>query len=1082
MTTSFFTRLTQEGAEDNLNAVIDTLSEIKASGITQLTANEFQKELKDKGMNSHLFQATQIFLESVEGLKNETYYDKHDKAGNPIGDLTIGIGLDLTKSQTSALALFYKPMPDVTWDKESKINPGKIAILTDEHLPDESYGDEFKNHLSEDQIYEIFYYTLIGVKNVSSETGTTYTYPGQIPRLIKILNQGGLGNYFFTPNQLISLLSLSFNSPNLIGPELIARLQELKDTGNDGSALLEIIECSNKNANACIAGVVGVQNRRLMEAALFHGDPEIVAMTMQQYNWLKKNCAGKDYAYVGSPSPYVIADYEKNYTGSDSAQPPVSGSSCHPTSTTYLGTNQPDKIEPTSNSNQTVFGGAGKDTVIVKPSSPSLTVALNDNDQTFTYLAGNEDDDAYYLTQTAGHVTIDDSDGVIYNDEEKAIRGLIFSTPTPYLYQFLGSSIFPNYNLNLIPSDYDQNVNQLKISWGDPQNDILINNFKSGNMDLILTDLYANPGCQVKKDYGKYSIKRLLTNNPAITGSYVAISFSSTATTTEVNANIVSPDGNILNQIPLFEINPQEFNSISFSKNSVAALNDERFVFAYQESFENSYIPLTEDKHDYYYLKAVFGSESDAEQPINLPLATPDGTCIFDHTTFRGCEIMSNPTISSNRNNFLAFYTLENQSPMSSYVLAASSLEKSTVLMTGSYYITPIAASLYDSNYVVGAIDMYQHALSFSILNSNSEIIRQIPITDNWDCASQVVAPTGQGFMVIGYNYQNPSLYGAIIYNGTTWSQPLYFTLNSKDKLLAAVGLPNNYVLLTSTCGFTLIDDMNQLVSQAALSPDLPCGAPVSVDLTEENNVVALYDKTTVDTLSCTYMDTASLQPQDRSNSATPSINSEDDPYAFTHLPDDSVTASTYFPDPNRQALKQDAFAYCSEIESYGIPSISCKVHQTNMAPNIPVTLPPIDGTLALAAVLARNIYGFFNRKSTPPIKETYLSSKAYQAELNHADQRLRKLESRFEDELSVAGLRDDWEDLRSKGKATKEEMANFMAMIDEVKEELTRDLYERLQASPLETMQNFFRPYQSAMPKRNIEPLRPAQLALPRK
>ncbi|TAK73142.1 MAG: hypothetical protein EPO11_08890 [Gammaproteobacteria bacterium] len=466
MTTPFFTTLTQEGAEDRLSTVQETLSEIEASGITQLTAKDLQKELENNGMESHLFKAIQIFLENanMEGLSPTTYYDQHDKNGNPAGDLTIGIGLNLNVS-TTPLALFYKAMPDVTWDKESTQpgHEGKIGILIDEHLPDKTYGDEFynpddkTNGLSTDQVYQMLYYTLIGAQNVPSETGKTYTYPGQINKLNSVLKKYQLDKQSFTPNQLIALLSLTYNRSSLFGKELAARLKDMLDSKNDGAVLLEMIECSNRNAQTCKSGVNGVQNRRLMEAALFHGDPKIVAMTTQQYNVLKKNCAGKGYDFAGIPNHYVLLG---DYTNSDSPQPPVPGSSCHPNSTIYLGTNHQDHFGVDPNSGQQAYGGADKDTYTAKSTSSSPTVTLANKGDNPIFLSGDEDHDTYDLDQ-AGHVTISDSDGqgVIYNSKD-VLNGFMFSTPTPDLYQFLGNATLGQYNLNLISSEYDQTINR----------------------------------------------------------------------------------------------------------------------------------------------------------------------------------------------------------------------------------------------------------------------------------------------------------------------------------------------------------------------------------------------------------------------------------------------------------------------------------------------------------------------------------------------------------------------------------------------------------------------------------------------
>lgn len=191
----------------------------------------------------------------------------------------------------------------------------------------------------------------------------------------------------------------------------------------------------------------------------------------------------KSAIFNGQPiysQPY--GDNETSYQGGETVEKKaLVYKNGEPPAYTYYGSNREDTIVALENEiHPILFGGNGNDTL--RLSSTHHT--------SYPYLAGNDGVNQYHVSSKAGHVFINDKNGQgkITIDDHYDLCGIAIATDTTKQ----AFNLFvkdKKYKLNLVPNN--TNTPSLHISWDDPNNDITLSHFKSGQLNLILAHEYA---------------------------------------------------------------------------------------------------------------------------------------------------------------------------------------------------------------------------------------------------------------------------------------------------------------------------------------------------------------------------------------------------------------------------------------------------------------------------------------------------------------------------------------------------------------------------------------------------------------
>lgn len=237
----------------------------QAVAVGSMSAQELYSSLISAGKNSPAFKPLLCYFNEVEGSCGVTYNDaktenrcpsdedftrslqtcyptiyrkglfqENHMSAESYGCVTLGIGLNLNISSSKAVVLTVRPSIDF---EELKTNFGEP------HPP-----------MSQDEIEQMFLLTLTG----ASYDGTTYD--GVVPQLIQMLKSNQLDIKPFPFNQLVALVSLTFNGEALIGPNLKTALEKDDTLG----ALIQIVEESNKEDN------IGLANRRVKDGGMYY--------------------------------------------------------------------------------------------------------------------------------------------------------------------------------------------------------------------------------------------------------------------------------------------------------------------------------------------------------------------------------------------------------------------------------------------------------------------------------------------------------------------------------------------------------------------------------------------------------------------------------------------------------------------------------------------------------------------------------------------------------------------------------------------------------------------------------------------
>lgn len=450
----------------------------KIRGLKKFSARSLLQELMSAGVQTDLFSVLREFLVYGEGFHSQTYLIN--------GHITIGVGLDLTVHPVDSKALFYELDPKRDWHFSRMMQETGFPVPA----------------LTEQQVNKLLYFTLVGVSN---HVGS---FRGLMQQFIARLALGGLADALFHPYQLIAMQSMAFNAPGLIGPGLMMALKTMLESSNDILPLMDIMHCSNANKDA------GLQNRRLKEVAMFHGDATDIQLTRQQYFHLVKSNPRKILKLVGGvPYAGLAVNHDEQFFQGDNSMPALITTTANCGSAIQYGSQHADEIvlndanilpdPPTgqrffvrsSESMDIIFAGDADDTLI-------LADPVFRSPHAYSYLAGNRGYDLYRMASFyLGHTFIFDQDKqgeLVLVDN--TLRGIAIPRDND---QFTLTVNGKDYFLTRFQLDAAEDAkHDLLLSWNDPNNDITLLDFAGGEFGIVL----ANARKELVSDLQVYDV------------------------------------------------------------------------------------------------------------------------------------------------------------------------------------------------------------------------------------------------------------------------------------------------------------------------------------------------------------------------------------------------------------------------------------------------------------------------------------------------------------------------------------------------------------------------------------------------
>lgn len=262
--------------KNTLNAIIPTLTGMHFS-VGNIVNTKDDIAVSDSGYavnNAAFFNAVREAMILHEGKRNKAYVDTANKR-------TIGIGFNMAQWGTSEEAL------------RNNLKPILEAIGVADWLA--VYNA--KEDLSDKQVEELFRITMTGRNSAGKQI-----MQWQDVTAVKLHHQLTTGtdaldaSKKISGEQLAALISLAYNVPTLVGSGVRGALLR-----NDmAAATYEVLRNSNltEKDGSLRAGVHGLANRRLAEAALFTGNANLTlpdAELWQIVGWARKSIAnGKD--------------------------------------------------------------------------------------------------------------------------------------------------------------------------------------------------------------------------------------------------------------------------------------------------------------------------------------------------------------------------------------------------------------------------------------------------------------------------------------------------------------------------------------------------------------------------------------------------------------------------------------------------------------------------------------------------------------------------------------------------------------------------------------------------------------------
>ena len=357
--------------------------------------------------NSGLYLSTKKFLTLIEKSRSQTYLID--------GDMTIGIGFDLTaNSQTSnGLLACQEILSNMGLDYN-------LAIHGVGYPP---------NGLTLSNIDTLFSYSLNGYVDQSGVNLLT----AKTKLLYLKLISNGFDDYSILPMRyVVALQSMAFQNINLIGSGLCNAIKISLQTGNDLNAVTEIIEHENR---LDATDVAGIQNRRLKEAAMLHGNPSDVHLSYRQYMKIKNYLSSQGIEVVpinGDPTDYPTTIGQPQLTFGGDPEPVQIANDIDPIN---FGTAKRDEMNLEGQKNPVALGGNDDD--VMNTANSSVFDEKGKSENSFPYLAGNLGND-FYQIQSSDVTIISDVDhrGQIMIDGQ-VLQGVAIATNTTGQYQLI---------------------------------------------------------------------------------------------------------------------------------------------------------------------------------------------------------------------------------------------------------------------------------------------------------------------------------------------------------------------------------------------------------------------------------------------------------------------------------------------------------------------------------------------------------------------------------------------------------------------------------------------------------------------
>lgn len=495
---------------------------VQTQSVGPLSATQLLKTLEFKGIASPEFLGLREFLGYVEGVRYVTYKDS-------VEVMTIGIGLNIQyPERNNAQALFYN------------IN----TALGDEFPKMQKQEGLPQPPLTSSEVDKLLYLSLIGA-TYKDATGKIIQFEGYIKRLIAALHAHGLADVPFKYYQLIALQSLVFNAPALVGKNLCEALTEMieGDPYGELNVLIEITECSNRHDD------IGLSNRRLKEAALFHGNSANVHLSWREYTRL---IAHKETAPPATLPKYGLpmGQNQDDYVGKEVVT--IDPGRDHPTTsnnTIYFGSRSQDRIATVDEGSKVLLGGDGDNFLTISDSEATYTYESRTH-----YLAGNRGYDLYNLTLYVPYMVYDsDRWGKITSfnpylpSADYSIQGIALPKPdAPNQYNLGCVSTYVSFTLQPNAHSYTPD-NWFNSSSSYPK--LIIPNFVSGQFGIVTSAM--NTVVRFPYEYSQYTTGLLIQN-----GNSILV----TQTSTNITACIITPTG-----VTAEKVNVVSFDSVTQS-------------------------------------------------------------------------------------------------------------------------------------------------------------------------------------------------------------------------------------------------------------------------------------------------------------------------------------------------------------------------------------------------------------------------------------------------------------------------------------------------------------------------------------
>ena len=391
-------------------------------------------------------EALYRFLEPVESFVPRIYSDSRG-----VPTLGVGYALAILNQQTGLWGLRSDLSAQLASIGVTLIN-SDLAILNASvqalnrvpgvvnPVPTYTPGENSANPIN-----NLFSFLLTGTDTSNplfTQAGEAQFYPlfSVVVDEFKVILRARIGNEVFSAlagsNEMVALLSLTFNSPSLIGSKLIAALQ----TGNRAEAWYEIRYDSNKERSTTPSLVRGIADRRYSESDTF-GLYENAPLTSDEAKSVfRMYTAHRDVIQNYESDPRTVPGatdtfaYEsqaaRNLLVTTFAQGrPIDGEVLVGRDNLFSSAQFPERLSGTA-TGDLILGEAGRDRIEGLAGQDVLYGGLGDDTLTGgagdDYLDGGFDNDTYYWNTGDGNDRIEDALGrnLIVADQRILVGGI----------------------------------------------------------------------------------------------------------------------------------------------------------------------------------------------------------------------------------------------------------------------------------------------------------------------------------------------------------------------------------------------------------------------------------------------------------------------------------------------------------------------------------------------------------------------------------------------------------------------------------------------------------------------------------